>query len=123
MLGGQTAQAAARAEGVCPRTAKKWLTRFQAEGPAGLQDRSSRPRRLRQPTSGKAIAQIIALRRKRWTGKHIAAQVGVSAATVSRVAKTLDATVAAFHRRPLEHISFRRGHILQQRSSFGTRRG
>ena len=30
--GGQTPQAAARAAGVCPRTARKWVDRFKAEG-------------------------------------------------------------------------------------------
>src|SRR5829696_7072768 len=34
--GGQTPQAAARAAGVCPRTARKWVARFKAEGLAGL---------------------------------------------------------------------------------------
>ena len=33
--GGQTPQAAARAAGVCPRTARKWVARFKAEGPPG----------------------------------------------------------------------------------------
>ena len=49
--GRQMPQAAARAAGVCPRTARKWVARFKAEGLAGLADRSSRPQRLRQPTS------------------------------------------------------------------------
>lgn len=47
---GQTPEAAARAAGVCPRTARKWVARFKAEGLEGLKDRSSRPHRLRQPT-------------------------------------------------------------------------
>ena len=50
VLGGQTPKAAGQAVGVCPRTVRKWLERSQAEGLAGLQDRSSRPHRLRQPT-------------------------------------------------------------------------
>jgi hypothetical protein len=29
---------------------KKWVDRFKAEGLGGLQDRSSRPEHLRQPT-------------------------------------------------------------------------
>src|SRR5215207_3236609 len=61
--GGQTPQAAARAAGVCPRTARKWVARFKAEGLAGLADRSSRPR-LRQPTSPAVVDQVIALRRR-----------------------------------------------------------
>ena len=47
---GQTLEAAARAAGVCPRTARKWLARYAAEGLSGLQDRSSRPHRLHRPT-------------------------------------------------------------------------
>lgn len=61
MLSGQSPQAAARAEGVCPRTAHKWLGRYKAEGKAGLQDRSSRPTRLRKPTFAKTVNRIIAL--------------------------------------------------------------
>ena len=49
---GQTPKAVATAFGVCPKTVRKWVARYQAEGPEGLHDRSSRPRRLRQPTPG-----------------------------------------------------------------------
>jgi transposase InsO family protein len=84
MLSGRTPEAAARAAGVCARTAYKWLARFKAEGAAGLADRSSRPRRLRRPTSLDCVNEIIALRRQRLCGKHIAKRVGVSPATVSR---------------------------------------
>src|SRR5499427_10468905 len=86
---GQTPEAAARAAGVCPRTARKWYARFQAEGLEGLKDRSSRPRRLREPTAAAINTKIEALRRQRFTGKHIAAEVGVSPATVSRILKRL----------------------------------
>ncbi len=82
-------QAAARAAGVCPQTARKWWKRFRAEGVAGLQDRSSRPHRLNRPTPEPIVAQIEALRRQRWTGQQIAAQTGVSPATVSRILKRL----------------------------------
>jgi transposase InsO family protein len=51
----------------------------------GCRIRSSRPRRLRQPTPAAVVAEIERLRRQRWTGKQIAVQVGVSPATVSRV--------------------------------------
>jgi transposase InsO family protein len=85
VLSGQTPEAAARAAGVCPRTVYKWVARFKAEGAAGLADRSSRPRRLRRPTSLDCGNEIIALRRQRLCGKHIAKRVGVSPATVSRI--------------------------------------
>jgi transposase InsO family protein len=89
VLGGQTPKAVSEAVGVCPRTVKKWVDRFHAEGLAGLQDRSSRPDRLRQPTPQATIDRIEALRRQRMTGKAIAAETGVSTATVSRVLKRL----------------------------------
>ena len=85
--GRQMPQAAARAAGVCPRTARKWVARFKAEGLAGLADRSSRPQRLRQPTSPAVVDQVIGLRRQRLPGQHIAKTAGVSPATVSRILK------------------------------------
>ena len=86
---GQTPQAAARAAGVCPRTVHKWVARHAVEGVAGLQDRSSRPKRLHRPTPQAVVARIGALRRQRLTGKTIAQETGVSPATVSRVLKRL----------------------------------
>jgi transposase len=63
-LAGQTPKAVSEAVGVCPRTVRKWLERYKAEGLAGLQDRSSRPDRLRQPTPQATIDRIEALRRR-----------------------------------------------------------
>ena len=56
---------------------------------AGLQDRSSRPHRLRRPTPQAVVEEVERLRRQRWTGKQIAAATGVSPATVSRVLRRL----------------------------------
>jgi transposase InsO family protein len=89
VLSGQTPKAVSEAVGVCPRTVQKWVDRYHAEGLAGLQDRSSRPGRLRQPIPQATIDRIEALRRQRMTGKAIAAETGVSTATVSRVLKRL----------------------------------
>ena len=85
----QTPKAVATAFGVCCKTVRKWVARFQAEGPDGLQDRSSRPHRLHRPTPAPVVRRIEALRRKRRTGQQIAAEVGVSPATVSRVLRRL----------------------------------
>ena len=87
--GGQTPKAVGAAVGVCPRTVRKWVERFRAEGLAGLQDRSSRPYRLRRPTSADTITRVEDLRRQRWTGAQIARETGVSKATVSRVLRRL----------------------------------
>lgn len=85
----QPVEAVGEAFGVSIRTVRKWVARYQAEGAEGLKDRSSRPRRLRKPTPAEAVAEIERLRRQRWTGKQIAAEVGVSPATVSRILRRL----------------------------------
>ena len=82
---GQAPKAVATAFGVEIKTVNKWVARFVAEGPAGLADRSSRPKRLRDPTPHETVERIIALRRQRFTGQQIAAQTKVSPATVSRI--------------------------------------
>ena len=89
VMSGQTPKAVALAAGICPRTIRKWVSRYRAEGLAGLQDRSSRPHRLRRPTPEQIVQEIEQLRRQRWTGKQIAAEVSVSPATVSRVLRRL----------------------------------
>lgn len=86
---GQTPQAIAGSVGVCPRTARKWIERHENEGAAGLFDRSSRPHRLYRPTPQAVVDRIGQLRRQRLTGKAIAAETGVSPATVSRILRRL----------------------------------
>ena len=83
----ETPEAVATAYGVSTKTARKWVARFQAEGPDGLRDRSSRPHRLREETSQATQERIVKLRRQRVSGQQIARDVGVSPATVSRVLK------------------------------------
>ena len=89
LVEGQAPMAVATAMGVTAKTVGKWVARFEAEGPAGLVDRSSRPHRLYRPTPEATAERIEALRRQRWTGKQIAQETGVSPATVSRVLKRL----------------------------------
>jgi len=86
---GQSPKAVATAFGLCPKTVRKWVARWRAEGEAGLTDRSSRPHRLRRPTPEAVAARVGELRRQRWTGKAIAAELGVSPATVSRILRRL----------------------------------
>lgn len=81
---------AARTYGVTVKVVARWVARFQAEGWDGMADRSSRPKRSPRQTVAQIAAEIATLRRQRLTGKHIAKQVGVSAATVSRVLKRAD---------------------------------
>ena len=86
---GQPIAAVAAAFGVSIRTVRKWVERFRSEGPEGLKDRSSRPHRLRKPTPEMVVAEVERLRRLRWTGKQIAAELGISPATVSRILRRL----------------------------------
>jgi transposase InsO family protein len=85
VLRGQPLVAVARSFGIHVKTARKWVDRFRAAGPAGLQDRSSRPHRLNRPTPDEVRSRIVELRRLRWTGEQIARESKVSPATVSRV--------------------------------------
>src|SRR5690606_21473981 len=78
---------AARSHGVTLPTAKKWLGRYLAQGEAGLVDRSSRPRSSPRSIGERRALLIVELRRRRLTQACIAASVGVSPATVSRVLK------------------------------------
>lgn len=78
---------AARVYGVSAKIVARWVERYKSEGRAGMIDRSSRPAHMPQATAALIAERIMALRRQRWTGKHIAHEVGVSPATVSRVLK------------------------------------
>jgi transposase InsO family protein len=72
--------------GISRKTATKWWRRWLAEGPAGLVDRSSRPRRCPHRTSARLERQIIGLRRRRKLGPaRIASIVGLPPSTVHRV--------------------------------------
>ncbi len=71
---------------VSPRTAGKWAARYLTEGPAGMVDRSSRPRTSPTKTPQPVVKQIVRLRwRKRLGPVQIAGQIGVPASTVHAV--------------------------------------
>jgi transposase len=74
---------------ITPKTVAKWVKRFRAEGVDGLRDRSSHPLSSPSQTTPATAAAIEVLRRRRYTAKQIAVEVGVSAATVSRVLRRL----------------------------------
>jgi transposase InsO family protein len=86
---GQSKAVAARQFNTTAKTVAKWIGRFRAEGVDGLRDRSSRPLSSPSQTAPATCATIEALRRQRYTGKQIAVETGVSAATVSRILRRL----------------------------------
>ncbi len=82
---GEHACDVARALGVSERTVYKWRKRYRDHGPAGLQDRSSRPLVSPARTSAPIEQQVVTLRKERRTFDRIAEQVGISRATVGRI--------------------------------------
>ena len=85
--GGLTQTQASSQFAVTAKIVKRWVERYRGEGRAGMVDRSSRPRRSPNATERAVADRIVALRRQRLTGKHIASLAAVSPATVSRVLK------------------------------------
>ena len=80
-----SAEQAATAAGISPRTAFKWLRRYREEGLAGLQDRSSRPGFVPTATPSELRELILSLRRFRKTGIQIARILGIPRSTVARI--------------------------------------
>jgi transposase InsO family protein len=72
--------------GVSRQCAHRWVARFDAEGDAGLFDRSSRPRRIPTKTSPRVEQRVLAARRKHRRGQDwLGPELGVPARTVSRI--------------------------------------
>ena len=83
--GWSTARAAERYD-VSWRTAKKWADRYRAEGPAGMNDRSSRPHRQPNRTPAPVVRKIVHLRWKQRLGPvEIGDRLGMPASTVHAV--------------------------------------
>ena len=81
---GWTVAEAAESGGCSERTAYKWLARFRCEGRAGLEDRSSRPRRI-WATPAAWVRTIEHLRRLRRTSTQIAEELHMALSTVCAV--------------------------------------
>ena len=75
----------ATAMGVSASTVYKWRRRYRAQGLGGLLDRSSRPNVSPNRTPEAVETKVIALRKERRIYHRIAAQLGVSRATVGRI--------------------------------------
>ena len=83
---GWTCSTAAKMFMVSPRTARKWADRYRDEGPAGMADRSSRPRSMPAKTPPATVKQIVRLRwRHRLGPVQIGGRLGVPASTVHAV--------------------------------------
>jgi transposase InsO family protein len=85
LVEGWSLAAAAEAAGVSERTARKWVDRYRCEGPAGLEDRSSAPKRIPSRTPSEREELILALRELRFTSPEIAQTLGMPLSTVGAV--------------------------------------
>jgi transposase InsO family protein len=76
----------AAAMGISRKCVRTWISRYEAEGEAGLADRSSRPHTNPTRTPDQVEDRIVELRQRKRTGPDwIGAELGVPARTVSRV--------------------------------------
>jgi transposase len=83
---GWTAAAVAEAAGLSRVTVSKWLRRQEAEGAAGLEDRSSRPHRSPRQLTLRVERRIVQLRQRHKLGPHrLAARLEIRRSTCSAV--------------------------------------
>lgn len=86
---GRSITEAAQAAGVSDRTCSKWVSRYRAEGDAGLLDRSSAPRRVHNRTDERMVQLLAALRRLRFTAPELAELLRLPISTISGILKRI----------------------------------
>jgi len=82
---GLSKAAAARQFNTTAKTVAKWVARYKAEGVVGLRDRSSKPLSSPSQISLATADAVEILRRQRRTQEHIADELAISKASVSRI--------------------------------------
>ena len=71
---------------VSPTTARRWAARYRQDGPAGMEDRSSRPHRSPHQLPRRSERRIVGLRvARRWGPARIAYHLGLNPSTVHKV--------------------------------------
>lgn len=101
--------------GVAPKTGYKWLHQFDAEGPAGLEDRSRRPKSNSRAISDAVARRLVALRRENptWGPKKLVAWLeqnerGLDVPAPSTVGELLKRRGLVSPRRRRFHSKYRR---------------
>ena len=86
LVAGWTVATAAEAQGISRATGHKWVRRYRLEGPAGLLDRSSRPRHSPRATPAHEVQRIVAARQAwRWGPDRLGPLLGLPPSTVGAV--------------------------------------
>lgn len=76
----------AKAMGISRQCAHRWLARYDAEGEAGLEDRSSRPHTSPHRTPADVEERVVEARREHRRGPDwLSAELGIPSRTVSRI--------------------------------------
>ncbi|EWS99565.1 transposase [Intrasporangium oryzae NRRL B-24470] len=106
---------AAKAMGISRQCAHRWIARFDAEGEAGLVDRSSRPHASPRRTPAAAEAAVIAARVRHRRGQDwLGPELGLPPRTVSRVLRR--------HQAPyLRHCDPLTGEVIRSSKSTAVR--
>jgi transposase InsO family protein len=83
---GQPVAHVAKAMGVSRQCAHRWVKRFDAEGDAGLLDRSSRPHRMPTQTPAEVEQRVLKARAEHRRGPDwLGPELGIAPRTVSRI--------------------------------------
>ena len=89
VMAGEPATQVAQGCGVSVRTIWKWVARCREAGELAMQDRSSRPRRLRRQLPRHQRRQIVRARHKRWSSLRIAQYYALPVSTVVTILRRL----------------------------------
>ena len=88
---GQAVAHVAKAMGLSRQCAHRWVARFDAEGDAGLEDRSSRPHTMPTRTSDEIERKVLDTRATHRKGQDwLGPELGLPARTVSRILRRHD---------------------------------
>jgi transposase InsO family protein len=105
----------AKEMGISRQCAHRWVARYDAEGEAGLRDRSSRPRSSPNATPAELVTLVLACRDTQRVGRdEVARRTGVPARTVSRI-------LARHHRPPLAWLDPTTGQLIRASRSTALR--
>lgn len=108
---------AAEAAGVSRQTTTKWVRRYRLAGAAGLEDRTSRPRRSPRALGPEIVAGIVRARHELGVGPHrLAPVLGVPRSTIGDVLRRRGLSRLADRDRPtgipIRYVRERPGELL-----------